>query len=94
MVKRTFFLYFFLSPFFLFAEVPIDEVVEMRGFIVKDEEGRYYLVDRPLVRSCCVQKLQQKILLEGDVGTPPAYSVATFKGVYVPESGGKLILRK
>jgi hypothetical protein len=80
-------IYFMLLVFGLNAEV-----VERRGFVVKDAVGNAYLCDLPGVKGCCLHKTTQKILLVGDFGPLPDYSAVTLKGEYIPDSeGGKLL---
>jgi hypothetical protein len=80
-------LYFMLLVFGLNAEV-----VERRGFVVKDPEGKAYLCDLPSVKGCCLHKTSQKVLLVGDFGPLPEYSAVTLKGEFISDSeGDKLI---
>lgn len=81
-----------ILPLFLLLVFTLHaEVVEKRGFVVKDESGVFYLSPMPGVKSCCVRKLPDKIRLVGDFNVSPGFSAVTLKGEFLPDSeGGKL----
>ncbi|MCB1114018.1 MAG: hypothetical protein KDK62_04615 [Chlamydiia bacterium] len=81
-----------ILPLFLLLVFTLHaEVVEKRGFVIKDEHGVFYLSPMPNVKSCCVKKLPEKIELVGDFNVSCGFSAVTLKGTYVPDSdGGKL----
>jgi len=67
---------FLMLPIFLFAE----EEVEMRGFLYRDTEGRVILAKEPNLRSCCVHKVRDPVLVYGDLPEKLPTGAVTLKG--------------
>lgn len=77
------FFIFLILNFSLFAEI-----VDKRGFIVEDPQGRIFLVDTPNIRSCCVAKKGEAIELLGDFSSYSRWGAVTVRGRLIETSDG------
>ena len=78
-----------ILPYFLLLVCALNaETVDKRGFIVRDQEGNFYLSPLPNVKSCCVKKIPERVQLIGDFGSHSSYSAVTLKGEFISDSEG------
>lgn len=69
-------LYNLIFIFTLVVGVCGAEPVSLRGFITKDLEGHWVLLDKPNVKSCCVGKESARIRVEGEIPEGISNSIA------------------
>lgn len=60
-----------------------EKTVEIRGFLHQMPDGEWVLSTQPNMRSCCSGAAHQRLVVHGNIGTPPRYKAVLLRGKLV-----------